>query len=58
MLKCWSNFAKYGNPNGLEAESWTIWNDNDKVYEFGSNVGIINDRYKELYKIIDEFLGL
>ncbi len=58
MLKCWSNFAKYGNPNGLETESWTIWNDNDKVYEFGSNVGIINDRYKELYKIIDEFLGL
>ena len=58
MLKCWSNFAKYGNPNGLEAEKWTNWNDNDKVYEFGSNVGIINDKYKELYKIIDEFLGI
>ena len=58
MLKCWSNFAKYGNPNGLEAESWTNWNNNDKVYEFGSNVGIINDKYKELYKIIDEFLEI
>lgn len=58
MLKCWSNFAKYGNPNGLETESWTNWNNNDKVYEFGSNVGIINDKYIELYKIIDEFLGI
>ncbi len=58
MMKCWSNFAKYGNPNGVETENWTNWNNNDKVYEFGSNVGIINDKYIELYKIIDEHLGI
>ena len=55
MLKYWSNFAKYGNPNGTETEAWPIWNNDNKVYELGSNIGIINDRYTELYNIIEEF---
>ena len=57
MLKYWSNFAKYGNPNGMEAEKWLAWNDDNKVYELGSNIGTINDKYVKLYGIIDEFLN-
>ena len=57
MLKYWSNFAKYGNPNGEGLTEWPEYNTNDyKVMELGSNVGLIDDKYLELYPIIDEFI--
>ena len=57
MLIYWSNFAKYGNPNSSDLPNWEIWENKDnQVMELGSNVGMIKDKYLELYDIFDQFL--
>ncbi|MCR5646981.1 MAG: carboxylesterase family protein [Acholeplasmatales bacterium] len=57
MLGYWSNFAKYGNPNSSGLPNWEIWENKDnQVMELGSNVGMIKDKYLELYDIFDHFL--
>ena len=59
MLKYWSNFAKYGNPNSSNLTKWDEWNNLDnKVMEFGDNVGMINDRYLKAYEIFDSYYNL
>ena len=59
MLKYWSNFAKYGNPNEPDFPNWELWNSNDnRIIEFGDNLGMIKDKYLNLYKIFDEFLDV
>ncbi len=59
MLEYWSNFAKYGNPNSSDLPNWEIWENKDnQVMELGSNVGMIKDKYLELYDIFDHFLGI
>ena len=58
MLKYWSNFAKTGNPNGSDNPKWDIWdNTPNKIMELGTNVSMIEDKYLELYEIIDEFIN-
>ena len=57
MLKYWSNFAKYGDPNGEGLTTWPLYNNTDyKVMELGQNIGLIDDKYLNLYPIIDEFI--
>ena len=57
MLTYWSNFAKNGNPNGDNLPNWSNYNLEDgKVMELGENVGLIDDRYKDLYPLINEFI--
>jgi para-nitrobenzyl esterase len=57
MLDYWSNFVKTGNPNREGLTEWTEWNNTDnKVMEFGDNVGMIDDKYLKLYDIFDNFL--
>lgn len=57
MISYWSNFAKYGNPNGDSLPEWPEYNDTDyKVMELGSNVGLIEDRYLPLYPLIDQYI--
>ncbi len=59
MLKYWANFVRCGNPNSDGITKWEKWNPTDnKVMEFGENVGMINDKYLELYKIYDKFLNV
>ncbi len=58
MLNYWSNFAKTGNPNSSDLPNWNEWeNTGSDIMELGANVGMINDRYLELYKIFDYFLN-
>ena len=57
MLAYWSNFAKYGDPNGTTLEVWKNWENGDnQIMEFGTNIGMIKDSYLELYRIFDQFL--
>ena len=59
MLAYWSNFAKTGNPNSSDLPNWKEWeNTGSDIMELGANVGMINDRYLELYKIFDYFLNV
>ncbi len=59
MLSYWSNFAKNGNPNGEGLPTWNKYtNSTDKIQELGANVGPINDRYLELYPLIEEWQSL
>lgn len=59
MLDYWSSFVKTGNPNSGSNNKWELWNPTDnKVLELGNNVGMINDKYLELYKIFDNYLGV
>lgn len=57
MLDYWANFAKYGNPN-KDTNKWELWTNNNKVMEFGENVGMIDDKYLGLYKLFNEFLNV
>ncbi len=57
MLSYWANFAKNGNPNQSGLENWPTYNnDHDKVMELGENVGLIDDKYLDLYPLIQEFM--
>lgn len=57
MLNYWVNFAKNGNPNGENLTNWPEYNLTDKkVFELGTNVGLIDDRYLALYTLMDEFM--
>ena len=57
MLSYWSNFAKYGDPNNDNLPKWDIYDNNiNKVMELGSNVGMIDDNYIDLYKIIEKYI--
>ena len=57
MLSYWSNFAKNGDPNGTGLPTWNKYSTNgDKVMELGAEVKPIDDKYLELYKILDSFI--
>ena len=57
MLNYWSSFAKNGDPNYEGGTNWPEYNLLDKkIMELGSNVGLINDPYLDLYPIIEEYI--
>lgn len=56
MLSYWSNFIKYGNPNGENLPSWNKYSEDETIQELGANVGPIEDKYSKLYPIIDEYI--
>ena len=57
MLSYWSNFAKTGDPNGEGLPTWNLYNpNNNKVMELGEHLGDIDDRYLELYEILDDYI--
>ena len=58
MLKYWSNVVKAGNPNSNDVDNWPKWENQNKVFELGTNVGIISDKYTALYNILDEYNGI
>ena len=56
MLNYWVNFAKNGNPNGNGLPEWKKYESNGKVMELGTNIGLIDDHYLELYSLINDFI--
>lgn len=56
MLNYWVNFAKSGNPNGNGLPEWKKYESNGKVMELGTNIGLIDDHYLELYSLINDFI--
>ena len=56
MLSYWSNFAKYGNPNGEGLETWDKWDSNENnLLELGEKIQVISEKYIRTYQIIDEW---
>ena len=56
MLSYWSNFAKYGNPNGEGLETWDKWDSNkNNLLELGEVIQVIPEKYIGAYQIIDEW---
>ena len=57
MVKYWTNFIKTGNPNSEGVPEWELYNPNNAkpIMELGSNVGMFEDRYVELYKVMDDY---
>ena len=56
MVKYFTNFIKTGNPNGEGLPEWSEYLSNGNVMELGEQVRSINDKYLELYPIIDSFI--
>ena len=57
MLAYWANFAKYGNPNGDSLVNWPTYSPTtNSIMELGKNVGPIEDKYQELYPLIEEYI--
>ena len=57
MLGYWTNFAKTGNPNGSGLPTWNKYsNSQDNVQELGARVGALEDKYVELYSLLDQFI--
>ena len=56
MLNYWANFVKTGNPNSQGLPTWEKYTKEGQVMELGSHVGLIDDSYLQLYKILDEYM--
>ena len=56
MSNYWVNFVKTGNPNSESLPNWEPYVPGiEKVMELGSNVGMINEKYVELYKLLEDY---
>ena len=54
MQSYWANFIKTGDPNREGLPEWTPFNEApDRVMELGDNVGMTEERYLDLYRLID-----
>ncbi|BCM90303.1 para-nitrobenzyl esterase [Abditibacteriota bacterium] len=60
MQLYWTNFAKTGNPNGNELETWPTFSEpNAQVLKFGSNIGIGSVPNLKQFEVLDQyFVGL
>ena len=61
MQTYWTNFAKTGDPNkggdgSVKTKEWPMWNSaEDKLFELNDEMGLIDNPYHELNKIIDKY---
>ena len=57
MTRYWANFVKTGSPNSEEVPIWEAYTKESQfIIELGENVRKVDDKYTELYKILDKFL--
>ena len=57
MSSYWLNFAKTGNPNGDDLPQWPINQDSVTLFEFDTDIKIIEEKYLKLYEILDRMEG-
>lgn len=59
MVKYWTNFAKYSDPNGTDNSlpKWNPYSPNDSkpIMELGENISMFEDKYLKFYQILDEY---
>ncbi|MCR4562016.1 MAG: carboxylesterase family protein [Bacilli bacterium] len=54
MLTYWANFVKAGDPNDGIQPNWPKWTStDDKIMELGTNLGLIDEKDKKAYEILD-----
>ncbi len=57
MVNYWTNFIKTGNPNGEGLPEWSKYTSStDGVQELGKTVGKFDDKYLQLYALLDQYL--
>ena len=52
------NFARTGDPNGGDLPVWETGTDGTRLMELGETVAMTDERYAELYAILDKLFGL
>ena len=52
-----ANFAATGDPNGEGLPHWEASTDGTRVMELGENIGVIDDRFLEIDRILDRMQG-
>ncbi len=58
MQTYWTNFAKTGDPNRGGIPYWPQWSSaDDMLLELNDEVGLIENPYRELNKVIDAYQG-
>ena len=56
MVGYFSNFVKYGNPNGDSLPNWKKWeSEGDSLLELGEVIQEIPEKYVSAYKIIEDW---
>ncbi|MBP5217081.1 MAG: carboxylesterase family protein [Bacilli bacterium] len=54
MVSYWANFVKTGDPNGEGIANWPKWeNPSDGLMELGAHLGVIEEKAKKAYVILD-----
>lgn len=57
MLGYVVNFIGTGDPNGEGLPAWESNADSARVFEFGGNTGMIDEKYLALYEVMDRMSG-
>jgi para-nitrobenzyl esterase len=56
MVKYWTNFAKYGDPNGSDVPEWKEYSQSEnQVMGLGESIQMMEDPYLNVYEIIDKY---